>query len=134
MESEALANVPDMFHSQKEWCFRAMEQDSFPRFLRSKAFGNLTPVSAMIRLILGLLLLWVGLSTALSFIFLNYLPKAKRLWVIIPFSIAFLFLLSYAYDLDPLLVFWGASETTAFRTIRIKEPYVKKLLLGRSIW
>lgn len=136
VESETLARVPDMFHSQKEWCFRAMEQDSFPRFLRSKAFGNLTPISAMIRLVAGLFLLWVGLSTALSFIFLNYLPKAKRLWVsgnplrgsvdryddsllslfcrtqvILPFSIASLFLLSYAYDLDPFMVFWGVSET-----------------------
>lgn len=81
LESDTLARVPDMFHSQKEWVYRAMEQDSFPRFLRSKAFGNLTPISAMIRLILGLLLMWVALSTAFSFIFLDVRPKAKRLWV-----------------------------------------------------
>lgn len=31
--------------------------------------------------------------------------------VLLPFSIAFLFILSYAYDLDPLMVFWGVSET-----------------------
>jgi hypothetical protein len=58
-----------------------MEQDSFPRFLRSKAFGNLTPVSAMIRLIVGLLLMWIALSTSLAFIFLDVKPKSKRLWV-----------------------------------------------------
>lgn len=78
--------------------------------------------------------------------------------IILPFTLAFLFLLSYAYDLDPLMVFWGVSETvrshrillctrlslrldisrvqsqTTFRTLRIREPYVKKLLIGRSAW
>lgn len=81
LENDTLARVPDMFHSQKEWVYRTMEQDSFPRFLRSKAFGNLTPISAMIRLVLGLLLMWIALSTAFSFIFLDVKPKAKRLWV-----------------------------------------------------
>ena len=50
VESEALARVPDMFHSQKEYVYRQMEQDTFPRFLRAKSFGNLTPFSAMVRL------------------------------------------------------------------------------------
>lgn len=86
LENDTLARVPDMFHSQKEWVYRAMEQDSFPRFLRSKAFGNLTPISAMIRLVLGLLLMWVALSTAFSFIFLDVKPKTKRLWVSLRFQ------------------------------------------------
>jgi hypothetical protein len=46
-EAAALAQVPDMFHAQKEYIFKAMEQDAFPRFLRSKAFGNLTPMSVL---------------------------------------------------------------------------------------
>jgi hypothetical protein len=81
VESEAIARIPDMFHSQKEYVYRAMEQDSFPRFLRSRAFGNLTPISALVRLVFGLFSLWAGLSTAFSFVFLNYTPKTKRLWV-----------------------------------------------------
>ena len=81
IEEDALARIPDMFHPQKEWVFRALEQDSFPRFLRSKAFGNLTPMSAMIRLIMGLLAMWIALSVSLSFIFLDVTPKTKRLWV-----------------------------------------------------
>ena len=70
-----------MFHAQKEYCFRAMEQDAFPRFLRAKAFGNLTPVSALVRLILGLVILWAGLATAFSLIFLDIHPRAKRFFV-----------------------------------------------------
>jgi predicted transcriptional regulator len=31
--------------------------------------------------------------------------------IILPYTLAFLLILSYAYDLDPLMVFWGVSET-----------------------
>lgn len=80
-ELSIMAQIPDMFHAQKEYCFRAMEQDAFPRFLRSKAFGNLTPVSALVRLILGLIILWIGLAAAFSLIFLDVQPKSKRFFV-----------------------------------------------------
>jgi hypothetical protein len=76
-----MAQIPDMFHSQKEYVFKAMEQDAFPRFLRAKAFGNLTPLSALIRLILGLIILWIGLATAFSLVFLDVQPKSKRFFV-----------------------------------------------------
>ena len=33
-----------------------------------------------------------------------------------------------------MLVFFGQSESTPFRTLHIREPYVKKLLLGRAVW
>lgn len=81
IESAALAQVPDMFHSQKEYVFHAMEQDAYPRFLRAKAFGNLTPVSALVRLCVGLLVLWAGLAAAFSLIFLDVQPKSKRFFV-----------------------------------------------------
>jgi hypothetical protein len=80
-EADAQARVPDMFHGQKEYVYRAMEQDTFPRFLRAKAFGNLTPISALVRLAVGLLALWIALATAFAFIFLDAKPKIRRLWV-----------------------------------------------------
>jgi ABC-type glycerol-3-phosphate transport system permease component len=134
VEKSILAQVPDMFHAQKEYCFRAMEQDAFPRFLRSKAFGNLTPLSALVRLIIGLIVLWIGLAVGFSLIFLNVQPKSKRFFLFIPFAIAILLLISHQYELDPILVFFRQSESTPFRTLTIREPYVKKLLLGRAIW
>lgn len=76
-----MAQIPDMFHAQKEYCFRAMEQDAYPRFLRAKAFGNLTPVSALVRLIVGLIVLWIGLAAGFSLIFLDVHPKSKRFFV-----------------------------------------------------
>lgn len=80
-EIASMAQIPDMFHAQKEYCFRAMEQDAFPRFLRAKAFGNLTPVSALVRLIVGLIVLWIGLAVGFSLIFLDVHPKSKRFFV-----------------------------------------------------
>ncbi|KAL8293326.1 hypothetical protein RQP46_000027 [Phenoliferia psychrophenolica] len=133
-QADAQARVPDMFHFQKEYVYRAMEQDTFPRFLRAKAFGNLTPVSSVLRLAFGLLCLWVGLATAFSFIFLDSKPKVKRLWIILPFTFAILNIVAHSYDLDPMMVFMGLSETTPFRTIGIREPYVRKLLFGRALW
>ncbi|KAF7795451.1 hypothetical protein EIP86_006612 [Pleurotus ostreatoroseus] len=133
-EMSFMAQIPDMFHAQKEYCFRAMEQDAFPRFLRAKAFGNLTPVSALVRLVVGLIVLWIGLAVGFSLIFLDVHPKSKRFFLFIPFTIAILFLISHQYELDPILVFLGQSESTPFRTLTIREPYVKKLLIGRAIW
>ncbi|GAA5837743.1 hypothetical protein JCM3766R1_000571 [Sporobolomyces carnicolor] len=133
-ESRAQALVPDMFHHQKEFVYRSMEMDSFPRFLRAKAFGNLTGISALVRLGLGLVALWAGLATGFSLIFLDTKPKVTRLWVILPFAVGVVNLVAHSYDLDPLMVFMGLSETTPFRTIGIREPYVRKLLFGRALW
>ena len=90
-ELALMAQIPDIFHAQKEYCFRAMEQDAFPRFLRSKAFGNLTPISALVRLVLGLIILWIGLATAFSLVFLDVTPKSKRFFVSIPSNLVLLF-------------------------------------------
>ncbi|GAA5995887.1 hypothetical protein JCM5350_004083 [Sporobolomyces pararoseus] len=133
-ESKAQALVPDMFHHQKEFVYRSMEMDSFPRFLRAKAFGNLTGISALVRLGFGLVALWAGLATGFSLIFLDVKPKVTRLWVILPFTFGIVNLVAHSYDLDPLMVFMGLSETTPFRTIGIREPYVRKLLFGRALW
>ncbi|KAF9811602.1 hypothetical protein IEO21_06527 [Rhodonia placenta] len=133
-EMSLMAQIPDMYHAQKEYCFRAMEQDAFPRFLRAKAFGNLTPMSALVRLVIGLIVLWIGLAVGFSLIFLDVHPKSKRFFLFIPYAIAILFLISHQYELDPILVFLGQSESTPFRTLHIREPYVKKLLLGRALW
>ncbi|EFP80113.2 glycine hydroxymethyltransferase [Puccinia graminis f. sp. tritici CRL 75-36-700-3] len=69
-EASFLAMVPDLFVRKKEYIFRSMERDTFPRFLRAKALGNLTPMSSIIRLSVGLVAIWIGLSVALSLIFI----------------------------------------------------------------
>lgn len=134
VESEFLASIPDLFVSQKEYIYRSMEQDTFPRFLRSKAFGNLTPLSSLVRLSIGLMLIWIGLSLGFSMIFLDSKPQAKRLWVLLPLISGTPGVIGYFYELDPILILFNRSETTPFRTLSIKEKYVQKILRGRAIW
>lgn len=72
--------IPDLFHAQKVYVFKALEQDAFPRFLRAKAFANLTPLGSIVRLVAGLLCLWGAFVLAFSLIFLDYKPRLTRLW------------------------------------------------------
>ncbi|PLW57691.1 hypothetical protein PCANC_01399 [Puccinia coronata f. sp. avenae] len=133
-EASFLAMVPDLFVSQKEYIFRSMERDTFPRFLRAKAFGNLTPLSSIIRLVVGLVAVWMGLSVGLSLIFLDIQPRAHRLWSIIPLTIGIVSIVGHFYELDPVLMLFNRSETTFFRTLSVKEKYVQKILRGRALW
>lgn len=147
-DADADGTIPDLLHSQKTYIFKALEQDAFPRFLRAKAFGNLTPLGSFVRLALGLFCLWAGFVVAFTLIFLDYEPKIRRLWVcpsittsteltsqlILPFTLATNLLLSSYYALSPLLVLLKQSETTPFRLIKIKEPYVQRLLMVRAAW
>lgn len=53
--------------------------------------------------------------------------------MILPFTVGVYFLASYQYVLDPLIALVGFTEYTTFNFSRIREPYVRKLLIKRSI-
>lgn len=72
--------IPEFFHPAKNWIFKALEEDAFVRFLRAKAFSNLTKMTGLICLGLGLLSLWAGFVVAFSLVFLDE-ARRKRLWV-----------------------------------------------------
>ncbi|WVN88882.1 uncharacterized protein L203_104097 [Cryptococcus depauperatus CBS 7841] len=124
--------IPDLFHAQKVYVFKALEQDAFPRFLRAKAFANLTPFGSVVRFVAGLLCLWGAFVLAFSLIFLDYKPRLTRLWLILPFFFAFNFLFSAYYSLSPVFFLFNVSETTPFHHIRVKEQYVRKLVAIRA--
>ena len=42
-------------------------------------------------------------------------------------------LASYQYSLDPVLALIGLSEYTPFNFSRVREPYVRKLLVRRAL-
>ena len=71
---------PEVFDAAKDYTFQAMERDAFPGFLQAKAFGNLVPPSAFLRLIVGLLGLLGALWAGFACIFLDK-PKHIRCWV-----------------------------------------------------
>jgi hypothetical protein len=49
-----------------------------------------------VRLVVGLIVLWVGLAVGFSLIFLDVQPKSKRFFLFIPFSITVLCLIRTA--------------------------------------
>ncbi|UOH80687.1 hypothetical protein LQV05_003343 [Cryptococcus neoformans] len=110
MSGDVSPLIPDLFHAQKVYVFKALEQDAFPRFLRAKAFANLTPLGSIVRLVAATL----------------------DATLILPFLFAFVLLLSSYYSLSPLLFACNVSETTPFHFIRVREQYVRKLIAIRA--
>lgn len=53
--------------------------------------------------------------------------------MILPFTVGVYFLASYQYTVDPILALLGFSEYTPFNFSRIREPFVRKLLVKRSL-
>ncbi|TGZ83569.1 regulator of G protein signaling superfamily [Ascodesmis nigricans] len=125
---------PEVFNEARDYVFQAMERDAYPGFLRSKALGNLIPASIMARLILGLLGMFAGWWAAFSLIFLDIKPKATRLWLILPFFIGVYCLIAHQYSLDPIMGILGVSEYSWMNFMKVREPYVRRLLIKRSIW
>ncbi|KAI1202925.1 putative RGS domain protein [Nemania serpens] len=123
---------PEVFDVAKDYVFQAMERDAFPGFLRARALGNLIPPTIIARLIVGLISMFGGFWTAFVLIFLNA-PRRTRCWEILPFTIGVYCLASYQYSLDPIMALLGLTEYTPFAFVRIREPYVRKLLVKRSI-
>lgn len=52
--------------------------------------------------------------------------------LILPFSIGVYALASQQYKLDPLIAIFGYSEYTFLSFYRIKDPYVRSLLIKRG--
>ncbi|KAK9802460.1 putative RGS domain-containing protein [Seiridium cardinale] len=123
---------PEVFDVAKDYVFQAMERDAFPGFLRARALGNLIPPTIVARLIVGLIAIFGGFWTAFILIFLN-MSRSTRCWVILPFTLGVYLLASYQYSLDPLMAIAGFSEYTTFNYTRIREQYVRKLLVKRSL-
>jgi Regulator of G protein signaling domain len=155
---EAGRDDPEVFNDAKEYVFQAMERDAFPGFLQAKAFGNLVPLSVLIRLGLGLTCLMAGLWGGFYMI-LTDTSRLVRCWVssmplptlgegknsagknvtdiftqlILPFILGAYLLTTYQYKLDVVMAFLGFSEYTFMNWSRIREPYVRKLLVKRAV-
>lgn len=125
---------PEVFEEAREYVFEALQREAFRAFLAAKALGNTTPFGSVIRLIIGLVSMFAAFWVAFILIFLDWQPKSTRLWLILPFGFGIYGLCSGLYNLDPLMAIMGYSETSPGRLIRIREPYVRSLLVKRSVY
>lgn len=131
---------PDVFHNVKIYVFNKLENYYLPNFLNLVAIKNINRTSNNIfvsygRIILGFFFLLMGFWMGYIFVFLNY-KKSTRLYIIIPFLIAAYLLVTSIYLIDPILVWlgYGESYTNDRYMIKIRENFIYKLLLKRSIW
>lgn len=125
---------PEVFDDAREYVFEAMQREAFRAFLAAKALGNITPFGSVVRLIIGLVSMFGAFWTAFVLIFLDWDPKSTRLWLILPFAVGIYGICAGLYNLDPVLAILGYSETGPGKVIRIKEPYVRSLLVKRSVY
>lgn len=145
---------PEVFNDAKEYVFQAMERDAFPGFLQAKALGNLVPLSVLLRLGLGLACFLAGFWGAYYMILTNK-SRAVRCWVsspsprkphimsikanplppqlIIPFLLGSHLLTGYQYKIDVFMAFFSYSEYTFMNWSKIREPYVRKLIMKRAL-
>lgn len=126
---------PDVFGGVRDYVFKLMENELYPKFLKTVAIQNITEVSSKVRMIAGLILLFFGFWIAYILLFLNY-HKRIRAVCVVPFLIAFYLIVSSHYYLDPVLVFLGFSESfhSDQRLIKLKEKYVHRLLIKRAVF
>ncbi|KAH8813220.1 RGS domain-containing protein [Xylogone sp. PMI_703] len=123
---------PEVFDVAKDYVFQAMERDAFPGFLRMKALGNLVPPSMMLRLAVGLLAMFGAFWAGFILIFLDY-ARHTRVWLVLPFTVGVYCLASHQYALDPVIALLGFSEYTFMNFSRIREPFVRRLLIKRAL-
>ncbi|KAK9470411.1 RGS domain-containing protein [Dipodascopsis tothii] len=125
---------PEVFEEARDYVFHAMERDAYPYFLRYKALANLVPAGSFARLAAGLFGIFAAFWTAFTLILLDYQPKRTRAWIILPFAVGVYGLTAYQYNLDPLVALAGYSEITFGKLMKVREPYVKELLVKRALW
>lgn len=145
---------PDVFNDVKIYVFNQMERHHWPKFLNFVAVRNINHTN-FFRIILGFFFLFVGFWIGYIFIFLNY-RKALRAVIVVPFLVAFYCLISSLYLIDPLLAWFGFTERFSKDRgvnrylnalangsesrqrkrsfIKIRETFVRKFIIKRSLW
>ncbi|POG64230.1 hypothetical protein GLOIN_2v1678052 [Rhizophagus irregularis DAOM 181602=DAOM 197198] len=124
---------PWIYYEAKKEIFTFMESEPFPRFLKCRAFGNMSQLQIIMRLFIGLFFLFLGFSIVLSLIFLDIKPKTIRLWSFIPIFLGVKSLITYLTKLSPLFVLLKISETTFFQFQCVMEPYIYSLHVKKGI-
>ncbi|KAK3824026.1 MAG: hypothetical protein J3R72DRAFT_374820 [Linnemannia gamsii] len=116
-----------VFAEAREIVFEGMESYYFPRFLKARAYGNMVPSHRLMRVVLGLFFLFIGFAILLSLIFLNVRPRSLRAWALIPIFVGSFLCTTFQFNICPIMVAMGVSETKWMQFAKVKETYLMKL-------
>lgn len=127
---------PDVFNYVKNFVFNKLENEHLPKFLDFMATRNINH-SNFWRIILGFFFLFIGFWVSFIMVFLNY-RKGLRPVIIIPYFLAFYFLISSIYLIDPVMAWMGISETFSKSNgrllMKIREKFIYRFIVKRSLW
>lgn len=127
---------PDVFRTVRVFIFNLLEQHHLPKFLNYTAIRNVNH-SYIGRIVMGFFFCFAGFWISFCLVFLDY-RKLLRPVILAPFIIGFYLLVLSIYLVDPVLACLGYSESFSSthgskRLLRVREKFIYKLLLKRSI-
>ncbi|KAF9170279.1 Bud site selection protein, Revert to axial protein 1 [Mortierella sp. AD011] len=122
-----------VFAEAREIVFEGMESYYFPRFLKTRAYGNMAHSHRVARAASGLFILFIGFVIVLCMIFLNLRPRSVRAWALIPIYVGILLCTTFQFNICPLIAAFGVSETRWMKFAEIKEPNILALHRKRAI-
>lgn len=128
---------PDIFHNVKNYIFNKIQLDHLPKFLDYMATRNINN-SRNWRTILGFFGLFIGFWVSFILVFLDY-RKSMRPVILLPFFVGFYLLFSATYLIDPIMAWFGYSESFATtakgsKIIKVREKFIYLFILKRSHW
>ncbi|KAI5969564.1 RAX1 [Candida margitis] len=127
---------PDVFNYVKHYVFNRLENDHLPKFLDFMATRNINH-SNFARIVVGFFLLFIAFWVSFILVFLNY-RKGLRPVIVLPYLFAFYLIVSSIYLIDPVMAWFGISETFSKKNgqslIRVREKFVYQFILKRSLW
>ncbi|KAG0366635.1 Bud site selection protein, Revert to axial protein 1 [Gamsiella multidivaricata] len=122
-----------VFSEAREIVFEGMESYYFPRFLKARAYGNMVRSHRVMRAVAGLGMVFVGFVVVLCMIFLDLRPRSIRAWALIPTFVGTLQCATFQFNLCPVMVAFGVSETRWMQFARIEESYILMLHRERAV-
>lgn len=123
---------PKLFEPASIFVFDALEREALPAFLVYRALSNVQPVSATMRLIVGLIGLFGAFWLSFVFLLLDWQPRADRCWIILPFALGWYLVITSLYHIDPLLALTNVGERDGGGFARVQENFVKNMLFRRG--
>ncbi|CAG8457364.1 4026_t:CDS:2 [Ambispora leptoticha] len=123
---------PVVFASSKAYVYHIMNVIYFPKFVESATDINLSQISAIIALPLGMICLTFGIALELYYIFMAWEGRMIRIWGFFPLWLGWVLLQTAITRFLPPLILFGVSEHKLFRFHRIKEKAILKAHRSRA--
>ncbi|KAI9229340.1 MAG: RGS domain-containing protein [Piptocephalis tieghemiana] len=123
---------PAVFAPAKRAIFTRLQHGPYPRFLHDRLTRNIQRPHATIRLILGLIALFIGFTTALSLIFLDR-TRALRAFTLIPLWVGTTNLAAFWLRFSPALALLRRNEASSGKFSRMRDPFIISRHLRKAL-